>query len=227
MPNSSAVRLLQSLFLATLLVVPAATRAQDLAPPPPGTVRITLDPGPPGADSYVSSLSPGTNYGAGEYYSAGLSYYAAFCRFDLAGLVATDSTVVQAQIALRGAYMGTGTLYLSPVASAWDEMTVTWNNQPAGIPALQVGYPISRGTPSGPCYWGCVWAFDVTTIVQQWVAGVIPNHGFRITADTPGIGWRIESFESTVGAHPVLVVDYASVTPVTSRSWGSIKTIYR
>lgn len=221
-----------ALFALTSFTAAFPTASHAQAPPPAaaaGTDSLVLQPGPEGKDAYVDSWYPGQNYGAHNYFfGIGLPGVGrAFAEFDLSGLPA-DAVVTAATLSLWGRYMD-GSISFDPAAAPWDEMTVNWSNQPAPVtPSLGVSYPISRGPVSGPCYMGCIQTFDVTGIVAAWVAGTVPNHGFRIFANTPGYGWMVASSDNaTAGDRPRLSVRFESSTPAARTSWGRLKAMYR
>jgi hypothetical protein len=187
---------------------------------------IVLQPGSEGKDSHVCNLFgwSETNFGASEWYQViGLiSNAAAFIEFDLSAIPA-GSTIDLATIALWAEYQD-GQIYFEPAAASWDEMTVTWNNQPAAL-MPSISWPISRGDPSGPCYWGCTLTFDITGIVQYWIDH--SNFGLRITADTPGLGWMMASSDNLAKPRPALTVSYTEGVGTEPYTWGGIKSLFR
>lgn len=185
---------------------------------------LVLQPGAEGKDAGVNGLSGGsTNYGDSEWFSGiGLvSYFAAFVEFDLSSIPA-GTIINSATITLWAEYRD-GQIYFKPVDSAWDEMSITWNDQPSTL-SPEISYPISRGDPDGDCYWGCPWEFDITSIVQYWIDN--SNYGLRIVADTPGIGWMMASSDNLTHPRPILTVEYSPLG-VEQASWGLIKGYYR
>jgi hypothetical protein len=185
---------------------------------------LVLQPGPEGKDAYVNGLTgASTNDGGWEWFKGiGLiSYYAAFIEFDLSS-IPMGSTINSATITLWARYYD-GQIFFRPVISAWEEMSITWDNQPSTGPP-EVSYPISRGLPDGPCYWGCTWDFDITTIIQYCIDN--SNFGVKIAANTPGIGWLMASSDNLTYPKPKLTVEY-SMVGVGQNSWGAIKCLYR
>ena len=147
---------------------------------------------------------------------------AAYVEFDVSAIPA-GATVNAATVTLWAAYLD-GTIQFSPVVSPWDEMTITWNNRPGNwTPTLS--YPISRGEPGGPCYWGCALSFDVTGIVQHWVDEF--NNGLLITADTGYTSFMMASSDNLTHPHPMLTVDYTEPLAVEGSTWGAIKSLCR
>ncbi|MBI5407727.1 MAG: DNRLRE domain-containing protein [Nitrospirae bacterium] len=168
---------------------------------------VVLQPGPvDGKDAYVDWWNPDTNYGDFPwFYGIGLPQHAAYVQFDLSS-IPVGSTILSAKIALWAEYMD-GTIYFRRVTSSWDEMTITWNNQPStDIPEITA--PIAR---TAECYWGCIWAFEITGLVQSWVDNPDQNHGLRVNADTPGIGWLMASSDNSTYPTPKLEIEYASI----------------
>jgi len=146
--------------------------------------------------------------------------HGAFIEFDLSSLPA-GSTVLSARITLWAEYRD-GQIHFEPVASAWDEMSITWANQPTTLPP-QVSYPISRGEPDGPCYWGCSWPFDISSIVQYWASDPQSNFGLRVAANTGSIGWLMASSDNVTHPRPKLTVLYTGPDAVEATTWGKTK----
>jgi len=185
---------------------------------------LLLQPGPEGKDAGVNGLTGGSiNYGDSEWFSGiGLiSYKAAFIEFDLSSIPA-GSIINSATITLWARYYD-GQIFFSSVASIWEETSITWDNQPSAMPP-EVSYPISRGLPDGPCYWGCTWDFDITTVIKYLIDN--PNFGLKVAANTPGIGWMMSSSDNLTYPKPKLTVEYSMVS-VGQSSWGAIKCLYR
>ena len=186
---------------------------------------IVLQPGPEGKDASVINFIglSGTNYGSSDIFMGigFISTGAAFIEFDLSSLP-EGATIISATITLHAEYRD-GQIYFRPVISPWDEMSVTWDNQP-GTLLPEISYPISRGEPDGPCYMGCAWEFDITSIVQYWSDN--SNFGIWVAADTPGFGWWMASSDNLTYAKPKLTVEYSTLG-VEQVSWGAIKGYYR
>ncbi|MGC8826975.1 MAG: DNRLRE domain-containing protein, partial [Anaerolineae bacterium] len=91
-------------------------------------------------------------------------------------------------------------------AQSWTEMGATWNSKPGMGSAYGIVDVPPYNSPGG---W---YELDVTTLVQGWVNGSIPNYGIIIRGDeTPGdtSSWR--SFSTREGPYPPqLVVRYAA-----------------
>jgi hypothetical protein len=186
---------------------------------------IVLQPGPEGKDAGVTSSFgwSGDNFGSSDMFiGIGLiSTSAAFIEFDLSTLP-EGAVINSATITLWAKYID-GQIYFKPVISAWDEMSITWDNQP-GTLLPEISYPISRGEPDGPCYMGCAWEFDITSIVQYWIDN--SNFGIWVAADTPGFGWLMISSDNLTYPTPKLTVEYSTLA-AEQTSWGTIKELYR
>lgn len=128
--------------------------------------------------------------------------------FDLSP-IAANATVNSATLTLR-LYItdpsdSIGYVRVRRATGAWAE-TATWNNS-----ASLMGSTIYSQGFVGPTY--ATYAFDVTALVQQWVSGSLPNHGFYIDFATPGsanadelaFGTRESSGSSN---HPRLTISY-------------------
>ncbi len=94
------------------------------------------------------------------------------------------------------------TLTAQPVAAAWSESKITWNNQPG------VSGPTATEDASGVGSDGRLIEFDVTAAMQAVAAGA-PWYGFRIVSSSSS-QFRIYSSESKSGMHPVLEVTYST-----------------
>ncbi len=217
---------LLSLVLSSVCLAQAGAGASPAATA--GVGILVLQPGSEGKDAGAYALSPTTNYGdLGWYYGIGLPGIGiGYLEFDLTDLPA-DAVVTSATLDLWAEY-NDGTLSIDAINAPWDEATLTWSNRPSSVyPSLAVTYAISRGDPSGPCYWGCVQTFDVTGIVQAWATGAIPNRGFQIVGDTGSVGWLMASSDNTSNPRPRLWIQYDSQTPTARPSWGELKSYYR
>jgi hypothetical protein len=83
-----------------------------------------------------------------------------------------------------------GTLTCEPVLAAWDEMTMTWNSQPA------IGAPLD--TVTDITAFGLL-SCDITPLAQAWLDGE-PNYGVALSSPTA----RAMGFYSSEAGSPVL-----------------------
>ena len=95
--------------------------------------------------------------------------------------------------------------------SPWDESTVTFNTAPAfdltPVSTLAIG---SNGAP------GVYRAFDVTTIVQQWLDGTYPNYGLTLIEENevPANWIYLVSKEGPIDQAPQLILDAPQIPGV-------------
>jgi hypothetical protein len=145
----------------------------------------------PSDDTGVQHSSPNTNFGdnsgvvvRNEYGAGSGSGYAwdALIRFDISS-IPTNASIQYAYLQLYYyAWKDTNpsgrVLRLFRATSTWNENTVTWNTQPtyATQATSFATVPSSTGT----------WMeWEVTGDIQAFVHGSLPNHGWKITDDTP------------------------------------------
>jgi hypothetical protein len=88
-------------------------------------------------DTYADSGNPDTNYGGENGFNSGRngsSIYRAFLKFDLSS-IPPGNVVVSAALCLNNGYISdpAPVLYVRRTYDSWDELTVTWNDQPAQI----------------------------------------------------------------------------------------------
>jgi hypothetical protein len=95
-----------------------------------------------------------------------------------------------------------GVATCEPVLEPWDEVTLTWNNQPSRGASVDV---VENVTSFGYL------AFDVTTVVQSWIDGTAPNHGLAISSPTGRVMgfYSFEATEQIAAFRPALFVTLA------------------
>jgi hypothetical protein len=201
--------LVSCILLGLIALIPGSSLSSSLV----------LQPSSEGKDAGVINQFGWNSLNFGDiewYYGIGLvSYAAAFIEFDLSAIPA-GATVNSAVITLWAEYRE-GQIYFRPVVAAWDEMTITWDNQPS-VFIPEISHPITT------CSIGCSLDFDITGIVQYWIEN--PNYGLRVVADSPNLGWLMASADNLTKPKPILTVEY-SLVGVDETSWGTIKNLYR
>lgn len=160
------------------------------------------------ADAYVYSAAPTTNYGAAPVLYVGSQSVSAtgraLFRFNLAGIPAgatVQGAHFQAYLVQSSASPAVLDVELKRCDATWQEMTVTWSNQPPYTAANNV---LGVGLAAGYYEW------DVTSLVQTWVSGAA-NHGLTLVSKNEStVGWRgFASRESAAPPNPPrLVVIY-------------------
>ncbi len=203
------------LFIICLLVlqVPLVT-AQ--------TQTLVLQPGPSaGIDALIRTDSANINYGtsadfpANTWTAQGVFFIErSLIFFDLT-VIPVNSTVISAELSFStnqnsGNYQldaGQNASYLLRVLNPWNQMTVTWNNQPAFSMTSPVILP--QSTSDTQHYY-----VDVTTHVADMVANPSTNYGWMFKLQTEAL-YRCLDFASSnnpvASWRPKLTVVYCAV----------------
>ena len=147
----------------------------------------------PTEDSLVYELSPDTNYATlttirtasrtNRIMRAFLTFTASSCP----GLT-SSSIVLSAQLRMyiNGAPTVNRDHDLKRVDASWVESTITWNNQPAV--SNTVTDSIGIRTTSGVYV-----TYNGTSDVEAWVAGELPNYGWRISDNGEGTSTQYQT----------------------------------
>lgn len=129
--------------------------------------------------TFVSSAQPNTNFsGYPVLYTGTDTTYQnciSFLKFELPSLPVTsvDSAFLQLSVIVKTGD-APSTVVVNRVASMLDTSTVTYNTLPTFVAT-----PSQVNVTTSDLY-GTV-QFDVTTLVNQWIAGTFPNNGFALT----------------------------------------------
>jgi hypothetical protein len=152
--------------------------------------EVTLQPDDDeGNDSYCNTEFPDANYGDLTWIEITGDFGYAFIEFrELDNYVGRGYTVLSAELWLTlfnnwkdAALTQPKPLYedeiwIAPVDAAWEEMDITWNNQPGIIEAYADEHTFDA-PEYGEMYWE---SFDLTELVQNWLDGDLPHHGIRM-----------------------------------------------
>ncbi|XXT21582.1 DNRLRE domain-containing protein [Sorangium sp. So ce429] len=138
---------------------------------------IQRDVGGEVVDATVWQRYPDHNEGSSSYTHTGLKggdSKMALVRFEL-GFIPLGSTIEAATFGTRLYSSGTNEIRAHRITAPWAETEVTWSSfagsyDPA-TEATLLGAPDDTG------------AADLTALVQAWVDGVHPNHGFLLEED--------------------------------------------
>ncbi|MEE8639674.1 MAG: DNRLRE domain-containing protein, partial [bacterium] len=106
------------------------------------------------------------------------------------------------------------------VTATWAEMTVTWTNQPAHNSTAYATTLVQGGK------W---YAWDVKTLIQDWVNATYSNYGFKlIRRNEAGGAWPyfVSSDYPTGTNRPKLTVDYTP-TAIAPASVGKVKALFK
>lgn len=150
--------------------------------------NLVFQPGPEdGNDALIWNLSPSIPRGNSVEFSActwtnlgRLTILRSLIKFDLSSL---HTPISEAKLYLYG-YMSTSNgpsesltqpnfSLLSRVTSAWDEQTVTWNNQPS--------FDLSDAIMLDSCNTITDYEIDVTAHVNQFIQEPSQNYGWILT----------------------------------------------
>jgi hypothetical protein len=175
-------------ILRSLLLVVAATWAATNSYAQDGVLKD---------DAYTQSSTPSQNFGANANLrvASGINSY---LRFDLSTLPAgtAGSDVAKATLRLYVNTLTTAGLFdVHRVIGAWNEGTITGNSAPSlgGAEVTGIGVPA-----------GSVDSFvtvDITSLVQDWLDGVIANNGIALLPNAAGISVRFDSKENGTTSH--------------------------
>ncbi len=137
---------------------------------------ITQAQAPPSADTYVSSATPKTNYGASPILvvQPGTT---TFVQFNLSTLP-TGASVNKATLRLYvDAVLTGGSFDVFPVNGVWSESTLTYNTPPPALGNSATGNkPVAITTASSNKFF----LIDITPLVQAWVNGTVANNGVAL-----------------------------------------------
>jgi hypothetical protein len=167
---------------------------------------------PAAADTYVASDRPDENFGADALFlgynqtDAGFGAQRILMRFDVESFVPPGSLVHEARLQLRLIFSSPSNdapmpTELRPLASAWDEESVTWNDQPEWSP-LETEAEVGSAQD-----W---YEWDITTLAGNWANEVVPNYGLVIVGDET-VQQRERAFysrETLTELWPRLLIDY-------------------
>ena len=199
--------------------------------------EVTLQPDDDeGNDSFVTEQGATGNYGDLTWLAvqdAEYDHWYAFIEFrELDHYVGRGYTVLSAELWLtlfndwkntaliQTRPLSEDEIWIAPVDAAWEEMEITWNNQPGIIEA----YAVERSFEEPEYGEEYFVSFDVQDIVQAWLNEDIPQYGIRlydgymhaISSESTYHSWRC----------PKLIFELSG-TAVIETSFGQIKALYR
>ncbi|WP_433933872.1 DNRLRE domain-containing protein [Sorangium cellulosum] len=152
------------------------------------------------ADATLWQRYPDHNDGGSSYFHTGLSRGSpkvSLVRFEL-GFIPSGATIASATFGARLYSSGANEIRAHRVDVPWDELAVTWNS-------LAGSYdPATEATLVGAADDAAT--ADVTALVQAWVDGAHPNHGFLLEEDPTALTAYRSSEHGVVGDRPWLEV---------------------
>ncbi len=190
---------------------------------------LTLQPdAAAGKDAYLPDLNPGTNYGtANEFVALAWtnSGTTVICRsiveFDLSS-IPPNAIINSATLYLyhnpssantsaqHQSLTGSNASVIQRIITAWDEMTVNFNNQPSTTTQNEVLIPQTTSATQD-------FIIDVSAMVQDMVDNPSTAHGFMFKLQTEDIYRSVicsSSDDPDPSNHPKLEVVYTDVTGI-------------
>lgn len=177
---------------------------------------LTLQPGTPGLDVSIRTGSPNTNYGGATTLAVQKQQTHALVQFDLS-TVPAGSTILSAQFSLYHLTGGNDPVSAFGVTTPWTEGTgaegsgATWNTYDGRHSWATAGgdYDPAGGiTVTLPA--NNTWAtWDLTAWTTAWQAGIQPNYGIALAANSGGLNTFVSSDEpSNIAQRPKLDVTF-------------------
>jgi len=239
----TATQTLAPIVPATATATPGTTPAVTHTPtrtPSPSSTRVPTRPsqqstivlqqhadGYQGAsDTHIYQYEPGRNYCQERQLRVGQrQQYAALIRFDLAG-IASQTPVSHAVLEVYAAGWGGTNMTIDAFAVGRPVQLCesTWTQARAGVPwqvprgndgyADRRSMPESTITTSGMARW---YAFDITTLVQSWLAGTYANNGIMLRGASPTAGaafYFASSEAAEANLRPRLVITLGGPGPI-------------
>lgn len=158
---------------------------------------LKLKPGNSGEDAFIASYNSSLNFGSHPEFGAdawtcgGINCFArSLIRFDLSA-IPSGAVILDAKLSLFAntnpvngngvAMQGQNEANLYAITSAWNESSVTWNNQPSYSSIVSV--PLPQSTSSAQDYLN----LNVTNIIQNMYVNPLSNFGFmlKLTNEIP------------------------------------------
>lgn len=180
-------------------------------------------------DSYISSWSPDSNYGAASKVSVRPNdAWAGLIKFDLAGIVPERATISAGYLELYVDTRSNDSNWMDAGVYAlrrpWLEDQATWNRAASptlwtvaganGIPSDRSNVLLSQQRLDQVKVWE---RFDVSQALGEWVNGAYPNYGLALKggSGSGGVSYDFAASEAAdVTIRPRLVFTYAvSVAP--------------
>src|SRR5579864_2744597 len=158
---------------------------------------------PPSADTYVSSVTPKTNYGASPILVVQTGA-TTFIQINLSAVPA-GASVSKATLRLYvdGVVTG-GSFDVFPVNGAWSENKLTYNTPPPTLGSSATGNKPIAITSSSVNKFILV---DITSLVQGWLNGTIANNGVALSLTSANGFFSFDAKESLLtGNGPELEV---------------------
>jgi hypothetical protein len=160
---------------------------------------------PPSADTYSNSMKgdTGVNYGSSALLVVQPHGNNSYLQFNLS-TVPAGATVNKATLRLFvDALVTSGSFDVYQLNTSWSESTLTFSNQPPLGVSATGSHPVAVSKANLNQFV----VVDITSLVQGWQSGAIPNNGIALALTTATGSFSFDSKES--------------VFTSTSRSWKS------
>ena len=164
---------------------------------------------PPSADSFVLSTSPKANFG-GWPQLAVTPGATTFIQFNLSSLQA-NATVSKATLRLYvDAVTGAGNMDVYEIGASWTEGALNFVNAPTPGLSATGGKPVAISSANVNQFV----LIDITTLVQGWTNGTVPNNGIALKLTSSAGGFSFDSKESPLTSHePELEITLVDAGP--------------
>lgn len=149
-------------------------------------------------DAYTHSGSPNTNFGAAGVLFILNPTQKSFIKFDLATLPSgvTGLNVLKANLKLYLRAVTTGGSFdVKRVLGAWTESGITHNNAPSLGSTPEATVTVAASDINNFIL------IDLTTLVKDWIDGILANNGFALTPTGGSLNIGFNSKEDTSTSH--------------------------
>jgi len=191
-----------------------------------------------GKDTFLDDNVPDRNFGGASYIQVEQNGdMRPLLQFDLSAISA-NATIRSARLELRQTRLDTaGAVAVHRMTGDWIEGTgnsggtadgATWETHDASSPWQQPGGEFSSAIYAlSNVVNGTTWAaWDVTTLVQEWVSKTVPNYGIVLIGDSQIARAEFASRETNNPPDaPKLTISYACECGVVCTAGGSFNTI--
>jgi hypothetical protein len=148
----------------------------------------------PSQDSYTSSATPKTNYGANVLLNVNGATAATYIQFNLAS-IPSGANISQATLKLYvNAVTTAGSFNVDNVSGEWTENTITYDDTPV------LGTPIASDVAVSTADKNQYILVNITPAVQAWLEGSQPNNGIALVANST-FDASFDSKENTTTSH--------------------------
>jgi hypothetical protein len=151
---------------------------------------------PPSGDTFVSSSAPAYNFGFVNSLAVAPEN-TSYVQFNLSGVPA-GASVSKATLRLYVDLVNSkGSFDVYQVTTKWDENKVTYNTRPTRLDTPATSGPTSVNAASCNQFL----LIDITTLVQGWVKGTIPNYGVALALTSGSGSFFFDAKESLLTAN--------------------------